>query len=119
MQEYISYRSNTSDDVGIDFFLFTVTDNSHTGYLINGTYQESASFFSILIQPLSKEIPMLRHKNAPNELQYYGKGKYGFSLSRENLYATQPLSGSDDIVYSLLVRPEQGLLYNKVHIVNE
>ena len=113
-QERISYRSNTSDDVGIDFFLFTLTDNHHNGYLINGTFQLTSSFFSILIQPLSKEIPKLRKNISPQELEFFGKEKYGFTISQENLWATQPLSEPEGIVYTLLVRPEHGILYNKV-----
>ena len=56
---HLVYKSDGSDDTGVDFFMFMVNDINNDGYLINGTKQSRPAFFNILIQPLDKEPPTL------------------------------------------------------------
>jgi len=46
----VSYKNDRINDLAMDYFLFTVSDSSHEGYLINGSRHEKPVFFSILIQ---------------------------------------------------------------------
>lgn len=69
----VKYRNDGTDDVGMDFFLFMVSDLHHDGYLKNGTVQTKAAFFSILIQPLAKEPPRLINNRRPPSLELLGK----------------------------------------------
>ena len=72
-ERQVAYRNDGTDDVGMDFFLFMVTDLHHEGYLRNGSLQTKVAFFSLLIQPLAKEPPRLINNNRPTTLELLGE----------------------------------------------
>jgi len=109
---HVTYESDMQDNAGVDFFLFTVSDSHHEGYLINATLESRSAFFNILIQPLSKEPPQLIINQSPGMLESLGNGNYGFMLSNKHLQATHPLGQNSKIVYTMLVKPLFGYLEN-------
>ena len=109
---HLVYKSDGSDDTGVDFFMFMVNDINNEGYLINGTKQSRPAFFNILIQPLDKEPPTLHANEKPKELKFMGPGKYGFLLTDKHLRATHPLMDSTGIVYTILDKPAFGYMEN-------
>ena len=109
---HLVYKSDGSDDTGVDFFMFMVNDINNQGYLINGTQQSRPAFFNILIQPLDKEPPTLHANERPRELKFMGPGKYGFILKDKHLHATHPLMDSTGIVYTILDKPAFGYMEN-------
>ena len=76
----VVFESDGTDDSGIDYFLFTVTDNNHYGYLLNGTFTDKPAFFSILIQPQEDEPPRLIINKSPTQLTSLGNGRYELVL---------------------------------------
>ncbi len=106
----IRYESQGSDDMGIDYFLFTITDNHHADFMINGTKETQPAFFNILIQPVTKTPPKLAVNKSPSMLEFLSKGKYGFILTDQNLRADHPISTSQDLIYSIQEKPQYGYL---------
>jgi hypothetical protein len=109
-QGFMEYKSDSSDDSGVDFFLFAISDSHHAGYLINGTLEKRPAFFNILIQPISKEPPRIIINKIPDRLESLGNGQNGFIISGQHLKAVHPLVESRDIIYTLKDKPTHGFL---------
>ncbi|KAK2151592.1 hypothetical protein LSH36_358g02016 [Paralvinella palmiformis] len=106
----VAYHSEQPSDTGIDYFLFTITDNHNENFLINGSHENQPAFFNILIQPMTKRLPQLLTNESPKVLQFLSKDKYGFILTSDNLRAEQPLSDPVDVMYSIDEKPRFGYL---------
>ena len=115
----IVYQSERRDDLGMDYFLFNVTDlrggggpgsSEEGGYLINGTRQTKPAFFSILIQPPAALLPRLVVNRKPELIEDLGEGRHGFVLDARYLKATHGQTAPSDILYTLLQRPRRGEL---------
>ena len=66
----VIYRSKSRGDTGIDYFLFTITDNHHENFLINSTHENQPAFFNILIQPMTKKLPQLVVNEPPRQVKF-------------------------------------------------
>ena len=110
---FMKYKSNRSDDSGnFDYFLFTVSDGHHEGYLNNGTVVTKPVFFNILIQPLTQEPPRMVSNKSPTHLDYNGDDEYSYVLKTEHLQAVHAGSETIDIVYVITQKPEHGILHH-------
>ncbi|ELU06436.1 hypothetical protein CAPTEDRAFT_228288 [Capitella teleta] len=109
-QGFMEYKSDSSDDSGVDFFLFAISDSHHAGYLINGTLEKRPAFFNILIQPISKEPPRIVVNRIPEQVESLGNGQNGFIISGLHLKAVHPLVQSRDIIYTVKDKPLYGYL---------
>lgn len=110
----VSYNNDRINELAMDYFLFTVSDSSHDGYLINGSRHEKPVFFSILIQPPAKQPPRLDVNRVPDSLESLGSGRYGYVLNEGWLKATHPEVGPDDLLYTIVDRPRHGYLEHTV-----
>jgi len=113
----MEYRSDGSDSSMMDYFLFTISEASHT---VNHdgpssstpatTLSQKPLFFSILIQPVTKIPPTVVRVRKPRNLVPLGSGRFGFLLTSSDLKATHPLFDSRDVLYQLRTRPLHGYL---------
>lgn len=108
---YITYESD-SGHAGLDHFLFTVSDGRHHGFLINDTLQEQPVMSSIYIKPLVNDAPKLLVKEHPKSLEAFGKGRYGFILTRKNLQAVDGDTESSHLRYVMTEKPKHGHIEN-------
>ena len=113
----MEYRSDGSDSSMMDYFLFTISEASHTinhDRLSSSTPDSTSSqkplFFSILIQPVTKIPPTVVRVRKPQNLVALGSGRFGFLLTSSDLKATHPLFDSRDVLYQLRTRPLHGYL---------
>jgi hypothetical protein len=106
----IEYKSDSSDESMMDYFLFTVSTTDRNGNLVNSTVSQKPLFFSILIQPTTKIPPTVVQVESPVNLIPLGSERFGFLFSSVNLRATHPLFDSRDVIYQLKTKPQHGYL---------
>ena len=108
----VEYKSESIDDAMMDYFLFTTS--IHYDVMDNVTAattpDRKPSFFSVLIQPISKIPPTVVKNISPYKLETLGRDKYGFVLTGEHLKTIHPLFESRDIVYHIKVKAQYGYL---------
>jgi hypothetical protein len=99
----VEYHSEAVDETMTDYFLFAVADGRHDGYLVNGTAHRKPAFFNVLIQPASKDPPVLVRNRSPTGLQSFGAGRKGFAIGPEQLSArrAQPGGRASDLWFVL------------------
>lgn len=110
---HVRYESDGTR-AGLDNFLFSLSDGTHTGFLVNNTLQSQPAMASIFIKPLVEDAPTLVTNRMPDSLQYLGRRRYGYRLNNKLLRAVDADTGSGSLHYVLEDKPLHGHIENTV-----
>lgn len=108
---YIAYE-NDGTHAGLDHFLFLVTDGHHSGFYTNTSVQTQPVISNVFIKSLSQDAPQLQVNRPPENLELFGKDRYGFKLSSEYLKSFDSDTDNSHLMYIITKRPEHGHIEN-------
>lgn len=108
----IVYKSNSTDESMMDYFLFRISYRPVAECPVNFT-ETRPQFFSILIQPISKIAPTLVQVRSLVSLVSLPGDRFGFILTNEHLLSTHLLFDASQIVYYIREKPKFGAFENR------
>ncbi|KAM4642173.1 FRAS1-related extracellular matrix protein 1-like [Discoglossus pictus] len=109
---YLSYR-HYGGAGEIDKFSFIATDNTNSGFLVDGQLKDDSVVFVIQVEHVDKLPPKILIKENPSTVTENTKdGKAFIQITARNLKASDPDSQDEDLLYVILRSPNFGHLEN-------
>uniref|UniRef100_A0A0L8GW04 Cadherin domain-containing protein n=3 Tax=Octopus bimaculoides TaxID=37653 RepID=A0A0L8GW04_OCTBM len=107
----ISYESDGSLAT-FDHFMFMISDGHHNGFYTNTSLSTQPVVCNIHIKSLSQDAPQLQINKSPENLESFGKKRYGFKLTSKSLRAFDSDTDSSHLLYVITKRPVNGHIEN-------
>ncbi|XP_044157050.1 FRAS1-related extracellular matrix protein 1-like [Bufo gargarizans] len=108
---YLSYQ-HYGGSGEIDRFVFTATDHTNVGFLLNGQLIEDSAVFTIQVNHVDKIPPKLMLKDHPSIVETMKDGRSAIQITARNLRASDNKDPDEDLVYVILRSPHFGHLEN-------
>ncbi|XP_063284108.1 FRAS1-related extracellular matrix protein 1-like [Pelobates fuscus] len=106
---YLSYR-HYGGVTQLDRFSFIATDNTNTGFLVDGQMKKDAVVFLIQIEHVDKLPPKIIIKDTPTQVENTKDGRGSIVITSRNLKSTDLDSEDENLIYALLRMPYFGHL---------
>ncbi|XP_059830668.1 FRAS1-related extracellular matrix protein 1a isoform X1 [Hypanus sabinus] len=100
------------EDSQIDRFMFTATDRSNYGFLIDEKLQNEPVIFMIEVDHVDKYAPKIVYLQCPSNVKVLKNGRYGIYISVRDLKASDIDSKDEELVFHILRGPHFGYLEN-------
>ncbi|XP_062905194.1 FRAS1-related extracellular matrix protein 1a isoform X2 [Mobula hypostoma] len=107
----LAYK-HSGGDSQIDRFMFTATDLSNNGFLIDEKLQNEPVIFMIEVDHVDKYAPKIVYLQCPSNVKVLKNGQYGIYLSVRDLKASDIDSKDEELVFHILRGPHFGYLEN-------
>ncbi|KAL7880187.1 hypothetical protein SRHO_G00024410 [Serrasalmus rhombeus] len=94
----------------IDRFIFTASDSTDRGFLLEGKVQTEPTFFTIQIEVLDSSAPRIMVLESLWKVELLKDGRYGIYISSRELKAQDVNSADNDLIFHILRVPYFGYL---------
>ncbi|KAM3857595.1 FRAS1-related extracellular matrix protein 1a [Diretmus argenteus] len=96
----------------IDLFVFTASDSTNRGFLVDGRLHTEPMFFTIQITPLDNSSPEVVKLHPLWKAELLADGRYGIFLSSRELKARDGHTREEELTYCIVRPPYFGYLEN-------